>query len=979
MARHIEIARRIEGILTAEFFLPPTDVRDIHIPSAIIGYLPASLEAGASGKSLRELYNLLATSCTALRVGELAEHFKVEPRAWKELWRLADDDRESAIIQQLELSAERSARISLLRQKLATDFLGADAFYEAECQSLLSREDFEALKVDFVDGWLRANLPRESSFDRDQIQAIASVSRDTLVSARAGSGKTSTVVARAFFLCRHCGVAPTEILILAFNRNAAAEVLARFRGLSGLTDDANRGPPPHAMTFHALAYALVNPAEDMLTNSKDGEDETLNRFVQSIIDDRLKSDSAAAEIQKLMMAHFRNDWERISSGGYLLRSDELVAYRRELPRETLRGEYVKSFGEKVIADTLMEYGIPYRYERNFRWNGKNYRPDFTILRGGEAGGVVIEYFGLAGDPDYDDMSVAKRAFWAQRAEWQFLEYSPRELMRDGIEAFKARLIAEIRDCGVPCRKLSEVEIWERIKDRAVDRFTRAVSSFISRARKSKLSPGEIADRSVGFGFISEAETLFVAQAIGVYTDYLDRLQATGSDDFDGLILRGAKAIGAGQVRFERKETGVCDVSRIRFVFVDEFQDFSPLFFDLLQALRTASGANLFCVGDDWQAINGFAGSDVTYFRSFSDIFPGSNLLSITTNYRSSMQIVQVGNALMDGLGDFANPRPGAPEGRIFVADMSLFRPVTAELNRFQGDEISPAVTRIACDLIRKGGSLTALARKNSLPWYVSAPDAPGARFHSDLAKLTANVRSCISRSEHARFKTTTTHSFKGLQDEATIILDATSRCYPFIHPDWVFSRILGITLEDVVDEERRLLYVALTRAQVDLYIVLDSSAPPRMLARALENVRSHPVDWERLLPATTGSPVTHLLIRLLNIPGARVIRPDGTIDQPLYHARSLLKDAGYRFRRVNQPAWEKTIPVIDFELESVLSEPWVSQSEGIRLNVLDENEVEIISLDLGRNGWVGDRARLQEYLARIPSGPDGDPASANRI
>jgi hypothetical protein len=152
-----------------------------------------------------------------------------------------------------------------------------------------------------------------------------------------------------------------------------------------------------------------------------------------------------------------------------------------------------------------------------------------------------------------------------------------------------------------------------------------------------------------------------------------------------------------------------------------------------------------------------------------------------------------------------------------------------------------------------------------------------------------------------------------------------------------------------------------------------------MLARALENVRSHPIDWERLLPATAGSPVTHLLIRLLNIPGARVIRPDGTIDQPLYHARNLLKDAGYRFRRVNQPAWEKTLPVIDFELESVLSEPWVSQSEGIRLNVLDENELEIISLDLGGNGWVGDRARLQEYLARIPSGPDGDPASANRI
>ncbi len=357
MAKHLEIAQRIEGILKAEFLLPPDDVRDIHIPSAIIGYLPASLESAAPGKSLRELYNLLSACCTGLRVGEIADYFKVEPKAWKDLWRLADDDRESAIIKQLELSAERSARLALLRQKLAIDFLGADAFFEAECQSFFSRDAFDALKIDFVGEWLRANLPRESSFDREQIQAIASVSRDTLVSARAGSGKTSTVVARAFFLCRHCGVAPSEILILAFNRNAAGEVLARFGALSKSIDDSHHGQPPHAMTFHALAYALVNPTEDMLANSRDGTDETLNRFVQSIIDDRLKSESAAVEVRKLMMAHFRNDWERIASGGYLLRSDELVAYRRELPRETLMGEYVKSFGEKVIADTLTEHGL----------------------------------------------------------------------------------------------------------------------------------------------------------------------------------------------------------------------------------------------------------------------------------------------------------------------------------------------------------------------------------------------------------------------------------------------------------------------------------------------------------------------------------------------------------------------------------------------------------------------------------------------
>lgn len=50
----------------------------------------------------------------------------------------------------------------------------------------------------------------------------------------------------------------------------------------------------------------------------------------------------------------------------------------------------------------------YAYEKSHRWNGVNDKPDFTIAAHG--GGLVIEYFGLEGDPDYDDMAVAKRAY-----------------------------------------------------------------------------------------------------------------------------------------------------------------------------------------------------------------------------------------------------------------------------------------------------------------------------------------------------------------------------------------------------------------------------------------------------------------------------------------------------------------------------------------------------------------------------------------
>ncbi|MHC5732844.1 MAG: PDDEXK family nuclease, partial [Nostoc sp.] len=88
----------------------------------------------------------------------------------------------------------------------------------------------------------------------------------------------------------------------------------------------------------------------------------------------------------------------------------MLRYRRSLPREGLDGNYYKSFGEKVIANFLLEHNITYKYERNFWWDGINYRPDFTIVTG-ENQGIVIEYFGLEGDPDYDIMSEQKREYW----------------------------------------------------------------------------------------------------------------------------------------------------------------------------------------------------------------------------------------------------------------------------------------------------------------------------------------------------------------------------------------------------------------------------------------------------------------------------------------------------------------------------------------------------------------------------------------
>lgn len=83
------------------------------------------------------------------------------------------------------------------------------------------------------------------------------------------------------------------------------------------------------------------------------------------------------------------------------------------------------------------------------------------------------------------------------------------------------------------------------------------------------------------------------------------------------------------------------------------------------------------------------------------------------------------------------------------------------------------------------------------------------------------IRSLFPKSVSDRITISTAHSYKGLEKPTVIVMDAVARSYPLIHPDWVFSRVLGDSLEKIICEERRLLYVAMTRAAEKLVITTD--------------------------------------------------------------------------------------------------------------------------------------------------------------
>lgn len=854
-----------------------------------------------------------------------------------------------------EVARQLSLGLVEIRACLQRDFISSDEVYKSKASRYVSQREYDNEKTTFVQRWVENDQQLGTGTTRgipdpQQAMAISSVVGNVQVVARAGSGKTETVANRAVFLQKHCGVEPSEMLLLAFNRDAAKEMSERVASKLG------GGALPHIMTFHALAFAIVPGAKQLLVNQSDGKDQSLNQEFQQVLMDAIENPEFEEKIRRLMLAHFRADWEKIASGGFNLSRDEMLKYRRSLASETLRGEYVKSYGEKVIANFLFEHDVPYLYEQNHWWSGRNYRPDFTIPKSGSMPkGIVVEYFGLAGDPDYDEQSAEKRDYWEKKAhEWVFVELEPKHLAsgKMGLERILDQALVAAK---VPIKRLSEDEIWHRARERSILRFTEAVSGFVGRCRKQWLTPKDLARKIGGYPFVSDIEAWFVEIAVEIYETYLNRLDAIGCEDFDGLMQQAVSLIGNGKSTFSRNG-GDGDLRQLRYVFVDEYQDFTELFHRMIASIRQLNpDVTFFCVGDDWQAINRFAGSDLKYYREFSAIFDPAATLGISTNRRSARDIVNISNALMHGFGDPASAG-SVDAGQVMIVDLAKFKPSSLEESLFKRSLLTPAVLRLAGKALADGKSVVLLSAKNTLI------DPSGGMMSLDRylkrlkAKLPVPLRDGLSIS--------TAHGFKGNQSDVVIVLDALERNYPLIHPNWVFARILGESIDAIVDESRRLFYVALTRAKEQLFIVTESKRESPFLDEIRTVLPIAEIDWKGFPPVMAGN--DWITVKILG---------DYQSVSPLIDS---LKADGFRYRDLSRSGgertWDRSYRLIELDDGFLVGSPWLisageKQVSGVAVNLFDGMDVCVMALNI-RNGELllpegssYDRFRFEELKA----------------
>lgn len=734
-----------------------------------------------------------------------------------------------------------------------------DSMYQ-KCASQieLSVDEFVTLKLPKV----RVHLEAIGiQLDEEQEKANARPEPRLLVKARAGSGKTRTLCARAALAIRDEELTANQVMILAFNKTAATEIKQRVQKVEGIHDYNN------ARTFHSLAYQLVQPKKTLLFDAGGHPSECeQSRFAQRMMQRILNP-----AFKETMMEFFRKELEEVESIGRDLLPDEYLQFRRTLELMTLRGERVKSNGEKFIADFLFEHGIEYKYERAWVWrsnflDGLTYKPDFSILANGKD--YILEHWAFDPEdfnssvPEHWDTSTeqyrqqvfAKRKFW--RSKNISLLETHTGLIKNGREAFENQLHKILLNADIQHQRSSQEDITRHVfeNDLTISRMAGLFLQFIQRAKKRNWSSEIIAQRITDTPDKEPRTQLFHKLALRAYREYEAMLEEQNAMDFDDLLIEATEKIETSKVavNIHLGQGQMQSISDFKWILLDEYQDFSELYYKMLDAILTANPSiRLVAVGDDWQAINAFAGAELRFFDKFSQYFPNTAIAGVTTNYRSDRAVVAAGNHLMRGRGSPAQIKSKSRglleikkldevwiEFRQGVAFQQTREKDTLYLSqRPNGRNPSEAALRqaqalkICAQIISEDPEQkTMLLARTGKAYGLSLEN-----FRGRLVEILSSLTTVEPDSLKDKITAMTAHRSKGQEAHRVIILDTTKRQFPKIHPDNLLFELFGVTPLSVLEEERRLFYVAITRAEHCLYILTEKGVESPYLDKINNN------------------------------------------------------------------------------------------------------------------------------------------------
>lgn len=684
--------------------------------------------------------------------------------------------------------------------KLIRDFENINILVKQHNETVIT--DILNTHKDFFDHCLKYPL------DQQQRRSIVSEEDNCLVVSSAGSGKTSSIVGKVKYLTKIKGVRPERILLISYTNKAAAELTERMatKGLKGYT-------------FHKLAIDIIGRATGIKPSICDNTDALfIDIFHDMLMDPTFKNS---------IVEYFVNFPTNESNRDQLIEEEreqlsELKSKRLKSIFPDMDGKaiYVRSEQEQKICSELSSLGVKFRYEEAYEHELANemhsqYRPDFSIYfdKDGVTKRIYLEHFGIddhglvpawfakdknityeEANKTYTDGIAWKKAAH-EKFGTQLLTTSSADFINSDI---RTKLKELLTDAGVPIREKSYEELYDSILPKSGKRekaFIRLVVTFVTLAKSSCKSISEIlreADNA------NDERSLHIIKNIfyPIYERYTQELNDSKQIDFTDAILQA---------------TEICRTSHpieYDYIIVDEFQDISVDRYNFLKVLRAGNPpAKLYCVGDDWQSIYRFSGSDMALFNQFPQFFGATEINKIETTYR-------FGEPLVSQSSHFIQRN----NAQIRKSIRSFNPEIKTEL------EFCPYDKSNYCDTIEKlvasipsDKSIFLLGRYSFDDYYLSyryKSVKEGNRFYYLIGGR--------------KIEFLTVHKSKGLEADYVILLQCNKDTYGFpslVSDDPVLNYVLTKSDQFPHGEERRLFYVAITRAKVKTVVLYDNYFP----------------------------------------------------------------------------------------------------------------------------------------------------------
>ena len=649
-----------------------------------------------------------------------------------------------------------------------------------------------------------------SELNSKQKMAILAEDKYTLILAGAGSGKTKTLIQKINHLISKKNVDPSQILAVTFSKNAANELIDRLILISDKDDtykkilynkklqkkekdfERNKYIRKYpwisnisVKTFHGLSYQILR---NYGAKEFDNKFTLLidNSYDEDILSKQISPEKPEKIIEKIIIKNCENPEHLVKLKRYILDYyvDEYKVKMHKLgyssyqnPYTTLKGDYVKSKSERDIADWLFRHYINYKYEPIIAPGNFEFRPDFFI----EEANLYLE---LVSAKSYPLKDKEKEMIEAGKTYIKIQEHETHDTNEFNKIMDKIVFTRIDRDL----RKISPLIFSEEFKgyEKFLKQFIYNLISVIDKIKVEDRKFEEIYQNAMKDEHIRIRDFYEFFKII--FYDYKNYCINHSYLDFNDLLIRTISLLD------NYEDIKKLFKNKYKYVLVDEFQDVNSLQVRLIKQLLNDK-TQLFCVGDDWQSIYGWRGSDIEYIVNFKKYFNDPKIIKLDTNYRSNETIVNASNEVIKN-----NKYKIDKEVISFNKKCKKIYLYCAKKECEDGVEtVIENIKRILENGYDKEDILV-LTRTRKSEAYEN--------YYSHLKNIGVKI--------------TTIHQTKGLEAKVVFIIGLTGGFlgFPYLREvDRIFQIIKKTNIEHLMEEERRLFYVAMTRAKEELFLI----------------------------------------------------------------------------------------------------------------------------------------------------------------